>query len=492
MNTAAPLTENSISESGGAASSAETKSLSFFLDTFPTGVLDNVLKFFSNCPKVKHWTPHIPLESIIELYGVKGELGELMKTRFNTLCVSVSFRSARKNMRYGWKLREDTLWTNDVEVARRFLLAGGGQSLHTLIVGRFISIQKYGTAMADRFLSNCPNLKSLTIHDIRGVWVSMFGSQLEELEIEIENPSIISRHCPSLRALTLSNRRNVVADRDFWSNIGTRLESLTLGSINSEGGELESITTHCRNLRRISININQESNQNDKLANLLASYGDKLEYCHIENMNESQLATITSACTNAGFSAMISEYDLIYPTVKVLGSQLEKCIFRCPPADEIPAEMTKAWNECANIRELEVFNCNIEHVSAMTGKRKVLLKDLSIGVRANLEENEVKNIMDIFSTGTVGVESLTYRGPLPAGNAFDKFMATNRSSLREVSLTFVEGNSNEAIDAYLPLLLKCPALGTVHGNRFSRITFETLRSRGIRCCDVLGRTLYAD
>lgn len=70
-------------ESYGDTCSQNERPPAFLLDAFPAELMDNVLRFFSILPKTQDWVPHTPLESIIELYG---ELGKLMKTRFNALC----------------------------------------------------------------------------------------------------------------------------------------------------------------------------------------------------------------------------------------------------------------------------------------------------------------------------------------------------------------------------------------------------------------------
>jgi len=81
-----PPTKKARNESEAALCSDESDPHSFYLDTLPKEVLENVLRYFSRLPEAKDWVPHILLETIIALYGVNGELGTLMKTRFNTLC----------------------------------------------------------------------------------------------------------------------------------------------------------------------------------------------------------------------------------------------------------------------------------------------------------------------------------------------------------------------------------------------------------------------
>lgn len=253
------------------------RSPAFFLDAFPKEVLDNVLRHFSLLPKVKDWVPHIPLESISGLYGVAGQLGKFMKTRFNTLYISSPFDSYVYNETRKWKdTKGSTLCTNNSDVARRFVQAGGGQSLLTVIVGFDIHDRDDGTEIADDFLSSCPNVRSLRVCDKRGVWVSRFAGQLEELSIITATPNVV-RSCCNLRELSLSLDRDFVGSINIWEEIGSSLECLNLGFVYREGeeeknkiaGELEKIKTQCRGLRRIC--MHGMFYLNEVISNLLAS-----------------------------------------------------------------------------------------------------------------------------------------------------------------------------------------------------------------------------
>lgn len=86
--------------------SHEKNSPAFYLDAFPEQVLGNVLR-------VRNWVPHIPLESIIELYDVNGESGRFMKPRFNALCISDVFKAKDEIEGNRWEKQNDPiLWTN--------------------------------------------------------------------------------------------------------------------------------------------------------------------------------------------------------------------------------------------------------------------------------------------------------------------------------------------------------------------------------------------
>lgn len=53
------------------------------------------------------------------------------------------------------------LWTRDLEVSRRFVVAGGGQHIHAIIVGEgILTDDERGTEIVHDFLINCPNVIS--------------------------------------------------------------------------------------------------------------------------------------------------------------------------------------------------------------------------------------------------------------------------------------------------------------------------------------------
>jgi len=460
------------------------------------------------------------METIIELYGVNGELGTLMKTRFTTLCISSEFKNFRETI---WKKRTgEMLYTNEMDVARRFVLGGGGQNLRTIIVGAGMyagdSESKSelesesdggpdctGDCEADRenepnivddFLKSCPNVISLSVYDEKGEWASKFGDQLESLEIETDKSSGIIDSCRNLRELNL-----YAPHAEDLQDIGDKLECLKFHSSDDDDHsdsatlfrstwDMEAIAKYCRNLRSFTFNdaADYENTWNDAISSLLASYGDQLEYCEVKNMYDDDLTTITSACKNVRFHVSVSnDEENIYPTLKVLGSQLDKIeVDLSSDGDESPdyySDLRNAWNECVNVRELDAMNCNIEHAKAIMAVPKEHLTKLYICPVWAMEEEEVKKLLDIFSEGTVAVEEFVYHGhrSRPCVDAMEKFVARNRSSLREFS---IYGNDLE-MDAYLPLLLKCPALESVRGFgdecKFDQSMLITLRSRGVAC-----------
>lgn len=161
----APLDGVSPSESGGTDGSDPC---SGFFDDLPCEVLDNILRYSNDMPNAKDWVPQIPLDIIIGFHGVEGELGRFMKNRFNMLCISESYKSADEGDDYKWKNRNgDMLWTDDLELACRFVLAGGRENLHTIIITVCEFYEDGGTGMVHDFYNICPNVTSLSIYKMK-------------------------------------------------------------------------------------------------------------------------------------------------------------------------------------------------------------------------------------------------------------------------------------------------------------------------------------
>lgn len=95
------------------------------------------------------------------------------------------------------------------------------ESPHTIIIGYYFDVRSKGTEIVDDFLIVCRNVKRFSIHGSRGVSVSRFGAQLEELEILTPAPLALTTTCINLRELGF--RANGMAVRMIIS--GKKLEA---------------------------------------------------------------------------------------------------------------------------------------------------------------------------------------------------------------------------------------------------------------------------
>lgn len=79
--------------------------------------------------------------------------------------------------------------------------------------------------MPVEFLNYCPNAASLsTCDDVRKAWISVFGGQIEELEITSNSCSPITKYCINLRVLKLHMVWLDFGLSYMWKSIGKRLE----------------------------------------------------------------------------------------------------------------------------------------------------------------------------------------------------------------------------------------------------------------------------
>lgn len=118
--------------------------------------------------------------------------------------------------------------------------------------------------------------------------------------------------CPSLLELNLfpSIGTTRMLDEFCWERIGSELESLVISGVFVSQDNLRRIREHCRNLRRIDMDLQDE----ECYAEFTASYGRQLDFVYVHNMKENQLNRVFEGCRNARFSAFISSNDLLLPT----------------------------------------------------------------------------------------------------------------------------------------------------------------------------------
>lgn len=453
---------------------------SFLRDAIPREVLDNVLKFFSRLPRAKNWETHISLDSIVGLYGVIG-MGCFLKTRFRTLCVSDAIDCSRENKHFKWKRRRDgMLWTNKLDSARRFVSEGGGESLHTIIVGYGMYNDGQDSRIAADIRHHCPNITSLSVHDPHQIWLPAFGEQLkslEILEIATETPADVSRFCHNLRELTLHANCDAIGYPEFWRKVGPTLEYLSLSFYNMEVEEIGKIQAYCRNIRHIC--IYGLGRYNTEISDVYASYGDQLMYCNVQNMCENDLRRITAACKNARFSVNINEDGALYPALAVLGHQLDhaRVDFRGYDYGDY-GDITNAWNGCSNVREVLFICCEVEDVSAFMAAPKTFLRIL----HTRCPTRRVKTVVDIFSTGAHGLEELSFTGLTSSRGALDELVEKNKCTLSYVSMG-IPNMLPEHMDLFaeLPNLVELHCGLVIHRRFFSEVLLKTLVNRGVQC-----------
>jgi len=464
-----------------------------FLDILPTEVLDNVFRFFSRLPAGELWENHIPLKRVVDLYAVGGAFIRLFRNRFRTLCISRTIDCWDENRILKWKLRGGRmLCTSDIAIAHDFILAGGGEFLHTLIVGRHMYDEKlHGTELVDNFRANCPNLASLSIQEQGSVWTSRFGENIEKYEIRTPSSFSFLRQCTNLREVTAMFPLNVLARPDLWEKIGKSLEALALTNSRIPTKVFGSIEKYCRNIRRISVwELSEEGKE--AIAKLLASYADQLQYAEIYYLKEYQWNRVLSVCTKARFNVFALGAHSLIPSLNIAGYQMEKISAWGMPFAGDEAEFRNAWNKCVNLNELRVQLDTFERFQLVLSTPKVHLKNISIDFDLSMDENEMKNIVKILSKGTTAVEkfSFTCRSrSMCTWDIWGPFFELNRSSLSQIYLPF-DYQDKEVRDILEKLL--CPsALKEITCNGSpDDSTMEIMAKFGIICRGVAGSINY--
>jgi len=396
----------------------------FFLDTIPGEVLDYVLRFFSRIPAAKNWERHIPLGDLVALFRVNGHLGTLMKSRFTALCVSNTGDCISEKNEYHWEIpTQGMLSTDDINVARAYILAGGGQALRTLAIGlRMRREEKDDTDIVHDFADNCPNVTSLSIHDMGTAWVSRFGKQLKKLEFATFSASGISQYCTSLRELNLNlySHSSNTGDDDLWEKVGDKLEKLTLKCVD-----------------RVLVDHLEKIQQ--------------LKSAYLYGMGENEVRDVANACRNASFHLRPVRDTPILPSLLILEHQLESIHVQYDSEVRDFDEFKKAWDGCVNLRQLHVKGCNVEDMKAVMSTPKIQLQELNLQMW-HLKKRAVKEVLDICSNACDNIEEITYNGPHLPVDAFDKFLQKSDTSFRSIYLA-LNSEHEKTLDIIVPFVI---------------------------------------
>lgn len=386
------------------------KESTFYPDTLPGELFDHILRFFSALPKSESWERHIPILRILEMYGLKGALGAFMRQRFDTICISETNGCVREsgNNSLEWTLgKGPMLWTDNLYIARALVLAGAGESLRKLVVCSgvydFDGVDENDTEIIDDILQNCPNVTALCVDKDVPVWLSIFGHQLHVLECYVRNSVHISRYCHNLRELTIHFPREDTRSLTFWSKVGRNLESLTL-TCHIPSYEMEHIQWFCQSLRRISIPVHGEDAK-ELYCKLLASYGDKLEWAMLINMDDSELARVAATCPKALFKVFFQSFEKLLRALSILRNQLEHIELCDPQYSKANALVSRSLlRRCFNLRHISVYAYKIENVEAIIASS--LPKQTEITLNIICSEEHVQGIMGACVKGFRSVEKL--------------------------------------------------------------------------------------
>lgn len=271
--------------------------------------------------------------------------------------------------------------------------------------------------IATKIVMNCPNLKSLNIDDCEcspeqvtpSFWAVLSERQLEKLAVGMGIPLDIPLHSKALRELTLKGYSIDASSTNLWEKIGSCLEKLQINHSISAPNGLDNIKQHCPNLKSIRMEANERKDVK-AVANLMAFYGDQLEFADLSYLNQHQLKRVSRACPNARFHLDVSD-DLTVARLNIVGPRLESISLTVVKMGKSTDEWKEAWSMCVNLRELVIHHGTVQDFEVIFSTPKEQLKDLQFRIFDTVEAKDVKKVMSLCAEGTECIENFKYEGP---------------------------------------------------------------------------------
>jgi len=436
---------------------SEKAEASFFLDSIPKEILENVLRYFSSIPNATKWERFIDVRNLVKALGFGGEFRTLLKSRFRTIYVSRTNHFEFHEALSGWQERtEPYLWTDDISVAHAFVVAGGGEYLRTLVIDRdMYKRERDGDNLVDDFVTYCPNMTSLSIEEEwDAVWTKKFGSQLEILEV----------HADMVLADKFVLRLEKLRPEDnFPLNLyqrGPALRELNMTAHRESDGGFDKIKLHCPNLKSVSVRIRPDLGCS-AITKLLVSYGDRLEYALLFWLSEDQIRAVADACPNARFHVTGNyQFGLTLTTLKLIGPRVEGVDLYFANSGNMHIDMdecTDAWSQCMNLRYLYTHPTKAEDLEAVFSTPKNHLVS-AILLLLDFVPRDVKKLMDSIANGTKCVEKIEFYLSPCSIYELNGFIGKNSATLRCISLRGNFSAGNKKLDELLTSFLQLPAL----------------------------------
>lgn len=459
-------------------SSSSLPMRALYFDTIPQEeILDNILRHLSPLPQAVKWDKYMQLKFLLGILRANGTLGAFVAGRFNELCISKTLDCAGEQNLYKWK-------------AHDFVTNGGGASLETIMIGDDMYYEAInGRCMVGDFLRSCPNVRSLSVAEISGLWSSAFAMQLEKLEVSSSNTAIVFiKSGSALRELNLDCGYSFCEEGDIeWGGIGKKLERLMISGVSCSEDGLKTMREHCKNLKHVDLRIanafSVEESRN--MAEFISSYGDQLDTIHAYDMEVGDLKLVYEKCVNARFHVDVTRDSLSLPALRVLGPRMEKIRIFCEAFDFDREGFTAGWNLCSSLKEFGARKLYVEDISAFMATAKDNLRKISIYPSAYDEYGicNVEEIMNVIAKGTKSVEVLHIEQHIISLSSFDKFIDKNKSTLRSFSVINSADDliTQADVDKMVEKLLECPLLEDVSfaEEGATEKLLKTLRKRGI-------------
>lgn len=316
---------------------------STYFDLLPDGVIDNIVRYFSERPRHRYWKTYISAADARWLLCTSTPLRPFARQQLTKLTAT------NDNFTRGYN---DTIIMRSMqheEELRNLVLTSGAYltDLHlrsTLLNSAWIS----------QVAIHCTSLRALEVHYIMPdasfeALLRARGHALHSLCAwflgTAAHLDAIANYCTSLRKLELQYLRRPCVD--LWKSIGPALQSLTLSfSIALHPATtLSHVQTHCRRLTMLAVRENYggfDASAASAIATLQASYGTQLRNADMNELGSS----VTCLHAASGQPARVAEQ------MRSLGAAVRELrleLHAGEPSDDAVADLAAAAEACAGL-----------------------------------------------------------------------------------------------------------------------------------------------
>jgi len=299
-------------------------------DILPENALGNVVRRSIDSARATKSPKRIKLEDISVFFGVSGDFGTLLQSRFTTL------RLQTPDYGCSGAEQEDDIIDCTPEILLSTKVPNEfGESIRTLIVQIPFVSREAVRERADFVSTKFPNIRSLILRvnaPSERVWLKMMGthSNIKSLRTYGTEYTSIATYFPYLRHLHLYKlNTSGYSDKLNWKKVAANIETLSVCNLLTIENidEIESVTKYCRKIKHLELSGMDEAAK-DAISKCTSSYGGQLECAKLHAMSESQLLRVKRACPTAriafstGYLGMNS--SLIATTLKIGGSELKE------------------------------------------------------------------------------------------------------------------------------------------------------------------------
>jgi len=216
------------------------------------------------------------------------------------------------------------------------------------------------------------------------------------------------------------------------------------------------------------------------------SYDDQLDFIHVSKMTGRELRKVVRNCKKARFHVDIWEDHPFLPSIRTIGSRLEKIRYHLY-TDAINAEeWAAAWSLCSSrVEVLHATQLTLGEITAIMDTPKTFLKEIRIDSTYFDEDQSItKEAMKIITKGTKNVERFYFGDENPFSLVdFHKFIDKNKSTLKSFSIVNYSARETLpplAISELISKLLECAVLEEVaFKEQPSQSTLKSLQRHGI-------------